>query len=134
MTVLVLLALLADPNPPSLDPLPALRATVTHHFDGDTVTARLISLSYDRAGRSYVSLTTEDVRLDGYDAPELREPGGPEATEALRRLLASGEVWVKPTGGRTFGRIIARAYVLTPEGVVIDVSQAMIRLGHIKHP
>jgi micrococcal nuclease len=44
------------------------------------------------------------VRLKGIAAPERAEPGGAEATDAMRRLVGSREVQCELTGERTHGR------------------------------
>jgi endonuclease YncB( thermonuclease family) len=46
------------------------------------------------------------VRLKGIAAPERAEPGGPEATEAMRRLIGDREVRCELTGERTHNRAV----------------------------
>ena len=52
------------------------------------------------------------VRLWGVDAPEKREPGGAEATEALRRLIEGQPLAVlrhdRPAGRQRVGRVQRR--------------------------
>ena len=56
----------------------------------------------------------ERIRLCAVDAPERGEPGGAAATAAIRALLLAADgaaVEVNPTGGKSFGRIVARVRV-----------------------
>lgn len=46
------------------------------------------------------------VRLKGIAAPEKREPGGTEATEAIRRLIDSQTVTCELTGERSRDRAV----------------------------
>jgi endonuclease YncB( thermonuclease family) len=49
------------------------------------------------------------VRLKGIAAPERDEPGGAEATEAMRRLIGDKEVRCELTGERTHRRAVGFA-------------------------
>lgn len=72
--------------------------------DGDTVHAT-VDLGWD-------TLIRAKLRLNGFNAPEKNEPGGPEATQALADALASAEViTVVPTGKKTFDRWVADLFV-----------------------
>ena len=53
-------------------------------------------------------------RLVGFDAPEWDQPGGREATDLLRRLLANGRTLAVLRGRDAYGRRLAS--VLTPRG------------------
>lgn len=135
----VLLALLLGPDPvaPRLGPLadrwpPMAVLEVPHVHDADTFMAVLIGSEFIRGGRPYRDTTARDVRIRGLDAPERFTPRWGVTTDALRSLLGSGTPWVDPTGGWTFTRIEADVYVVTPEGLVIDVAGAMNRMGHRK--
>ncbi|MCS7267649.1 MAG: thermonuclease family protein [Geminicoccaceae bacterium] len=69
---------------------PALRGPVETVLDGDTLV-----------------LAGETIRLQGIAAPELNEPLGPEAREAVRRMVAGRTVECVPDGTRSRGRIVA---------------------------
>ena len=64
------------------------------------------------------------IRLWGMNAPALDEPGGPEAREALDRII-NGQPLVCERKGTSHDRIVARCE--TPDGT--DLSCAMIRGG-----
>lgn len=82
--------------------------------DGDTI----------RCGR--VSL-----RLTGYDAFESCEAGGPEATEALQRILDGG-VSLAFVGHDKYGRVLARANA--PDGLVAVLMRPWWRDRHVPRP
>ena len=70
-------------------------------IDGDTFVVR-----YDGENTS--------VRLYGYNAPELREAGGLEAAEALRKLIDDKDVRLVFCARKrrdNFGRLLARVYL-----------------------
>jgi micrococcal nuclease len=67
--------------------------------DGDTITL------VDSIGR------VEKVRLLGIDAPEYRQPHGPEAARALDRLTRGRFLHVDASGRDQFGRLLATLYV-----------------------
>lgn len=74
------------------------RAQLVH--DGDTL---CIGPGRDPA-------TWIPVRLAGFYAPETYQPGGPEATRALRSIVGDG--WIICTAGkRSFGRVVAHCTV-----------------------
>ncbi len=78
--------ILAAPKP--------LRGTVTHVRDGDTIEIGEIA-----------------VRLQGVAAPELRDPLGREAGEAMRRLVLGRMVECVPDGSRSHDRIVAVCFL-----------------------
>lgn len=63
------------------------------------------------------------VRAWGWSAPEKREPGGAEATEALKGLIV-GRVLACEPKGLSFDRVVARCHLLGP-----DFGHEMIRKG-----
>ena len=72
------------------------------------------------------------VRFIGIDAPESRDPGGPEATAALRALIGGRTVRLDfaDPGGRkrdNFGRLLCRVFVGD-----LDVGPEMLRMGHAR--
>lgn len=64
------------------------------------------------------------VRLKGIAAPELSEPGGQAAKEALMRLVGSGVVTCRLTGERTHGRAVGFC-----EANGTDLNRAMVEGG-----
>ncbi len=51
------------------------------------------------------------VRLNGVASPEMSEPGGPEATAAMVRMIAGRIVTCDLSGARTHDRIVGVCYV-----------------------
>lgn len=68
--------------------------------------------------------TGERIRLAEIDAPELDQPYGPEARDALRDILDSGLLIITPTGRDFYGRTLAH---LTVDGQ--DVERTLISIG-----
>jgi micrococcal nuclease len=64
------------------------------------------------------------VRLKGIAAPERDEPGGAEATEAMRRLIGDREVRCELTGERTHRRAVGYC-----TAGATDLNGAMVRGG-----
>lgn len=60
-------------------------------IDGDT---------YKYRGKSY--------RIQGYDAPEIGQPGSKQATKRLQRKLDSGNYKYKPVAKDVYGRTIVK--------------------------
>jgi len=90
---------------------PVLLGTVLRVVDGDTLVVRLSS-------------GTIRVRLYGIDAPEHNQPGGFEATAALKSLVGNARVDIEPVSQDRYNRMVAR--VLRGR---LDVNAEMIRLG-----
>lgn len=65
------------------------------------------------------------VRLFGIDAPELRDPGGPEARAELRRLIGRRDPYCRVLDVDRYGRDVARCWA---EGR--ELSLSMIQAGH----
>jgi micrococcal nuclease len=82
----ITLALLAAATPAF-----AFDAAVTRCHDGDTCTLA----------------DGERVRLHAIDAPELDQPYGDQARVLINRLVAGQHVDVRPTGDRSYGRMVA---------------------------
>ena len=72
----------------------ALRGEVTRVRDGDTIEIGEVA-----------------VRLQGVAAPELRDPLGREAGEAMRRLVLGRVVECVPDGSRSYDRIVAVCFL-----------------------
>jgi micrococcal nuclease len=64
------------------------------------------------------------VRLKGIAAPERDEPGGREATEAIRRLIGGREVRCELTGERTHRREVGYCFAAGT-----DLNREMVRGG-----
>lgn len=64
------------------------------------------------------------VRLAGLHCPEMDEPGGAAAAQAMRRLVAGQSVTCSLTGRRSHDRVVGRCAVGTQ-----DLGEALIRDG-----
>ena len=84
-----------------------LIAEVTHVRDGDTIEVGGLP-----------------IRLQGLAAPEGNEPGGDEASEAMRRMVLGRELRCELDGERTHDRCVGVCYL---EGE--DISQIMVGRG-----
>jgi len=92
-----------------------LDGRVMRVIDGDTLEVRLGS-------------GPERIRLYGIDTPEARAPGGREATQALKRLVAAGAVAVAPVSDDpydAYDRLIAVLYVGR-----LNVNEQLLADGH----
>ena len=93
----------------------AWAATVTYVVDGDSIWVR----SVDRGARV-------KLRLLGIDAPEVCQPLGPEARQALQRMALNQRVRVAVRGRDRYGRALA-SVVRAQDGA--DLAQTMVRAG-----
>jgi micrococcal nuclease len=64
------------------------------------------------------------IRLNGLAAPEWNEPGGAEASDAMRDLVLGKEVVCALDGDRTYDRCVA---ICTLDGA--DIAEEMVRQG-----
>jgi len=97
--VLILAALAVSCAAPTRE-ITARRFRVLRVIDGDTFVVH-----YDGEPTS--------VRLFGFDAPELADPGGPAAADRLRKLIDGRDVRLVFPARRkrdSFGRLLARVY------------------------
>ena len=69
--------------------------------------------------------TEARFRLFGIQAPEMGTPGAVSSKYALKRVMGD-KVRCRATGGRSYGRIVARCYNLDGE----DIGELQIRRGH----
>lgn len=92
----------------------SFRGTVTHVSDGDTLWVRPAT-----GGRPVA------VRLVGIDAPELCQPHGPEARQALDRQARRQAVTVQVQGRDDYDRLLARIEL---EGQ--DLGGWLVTTGH----
>lgn len=99
-------------KPPEPDPA----GTVTRVVDGDT----LWVMTADANAAPLV------VRLEGIDAPERCQSGGPEAAEALTKLVLGRQVVLRVKARDDHGRLIARAL----RDGEFDIGDRLVRDGH----
>ena len=90
---------------------PPFEAKVVAVYDGDTITVRTDE--------------TIKIRLDGIDAPELKQPFGQASKQAMSGLVFGKTITVKPKSKDRYGRTLAR---LEADG--IDVNLQMVATGH----
>jgi len=69
----------------------------------------------------------ERIRIRGYDAPEMAQPGGFDAARRLEALLHEGEVRLYPHGLDIYGRTLGDVYVEQR-----NVAEVMIEEGYVK--
>lgn len=67
------------------------------------------------------------VRLNGVAAPERDEPGGSEATDAMRQIIGSQAVRCSLTGETTYQRQVGTCWIGT-----LDVGAALIAAGRAR--
>ena len=91
-------------------------AMVTKVIDGDSLKAK------SKEGREY------EIQVEGIDAPELKQPYGKEATEALNTMVMGKEITVTWTKKDNFERLLAQVHVDKTH-----VNQEMLRNGHAWH-
>lgn len=90
---------------------PATASTVVRVVDGDTAVVVFHG-------------TNRTLRLYCIDAPEKQQPGGPEATAALRTALGNGAVSIRVLRLDRYGRSVARVRINRR-----DVSLELVRQG-----
>lgn len=122
---------------------PRTDITVLFRPTADDATQGALVIARGRARIELQPGTRVRVRLRGIDAPELRQPGGAEAKQALTRLLftqptvdtrsgprpppgmgGTAQLWVEDVD--RYGRLVALVWTHDSS----DVSGAMVRLGH----
>ena len=91
-------------------------ATVTRVIDGDSLKAKT------KEGNEY------EIQVEGIDAPELKQPHGKEATEALSKMVMGKEIKVTWTKKDNFDRLLAQIHVDKTHA-----NQEMLRTGHAWH-
>ena len=89
---------------------PPFEAVVVSVYDGDTITVRTDE--------------TIKIRINGIDAPELKQPFGQASKQAMSSLVFGKKVTIKPDKKELYGRTIARVEV---DGR--DVSTTMVETG-----
>ncbi len=91
-----------------------LSAQVTHVTDGDS-----LWLTPDAPAAPV------ELRLLGIDAPEICQPWGMEAKQALAELVLHKQVTVKTVGRDAYGRTLGTVYLDT-----LNVNKTMVQEGH----
>jgi endonuclease YncB( thermonuclease family) len=104
-----------------LGPLPAAAATsvvlvgqVSHVSDGDSLWLTVPSPA-----------APVQLRLLGIDAPEICQPWGPEARQALEELVLHKQVSVRTAGVDSYGRVLGTVYL---DG--LNINKALVGEGH----
>ena len=82
-------------------------------YDGDTLTVESVAQGVVK------------VRLDGIDTPELKQPHGIAARDALRKLVLAVEVTIVPLDKDRYGRTVGVVYLDR-----MDVNAWLVRQGH----
>ncbi|WP_396270155.1 thermonuclease family protein [Ideonella sp.] len=93
---------------------PAVRVQVLRISDGDTLWVKPLA---DKGRRT-------KVRIQGIDAPELCQAGGPTAQAALQRWTQAAPLSMTVTGRDQHGRVLARLH-----SGPTDVGEALVREG-----
>ena len=93
---------------------PQLLGKVTRVTDGDS-----LWLAPEPAGAPV------ELRLEGIDAPEICQPWGPEARQALAELVLNKTVSVKTSGRDTHGRMLGTVHL-----DALNVNKALVQEGH----
>ena len=91
---------------------PKFPGRVTRIFDADAIEVRLATGPIR-------------VRLHAIDAPELDQPWGPEATQALSKMILAKNVSLEPLDEDRDGRIVATVFLGK-----VNVNADLVRLGH----
>lgn len=91
-------------------------------YDGDT-------LRVARNGREL------KIRFCGTDSPEIEQPGGIEARDHLRSLVAQsdGAIGVVPIEKDRYGRTVADLFVMLDDGSEIHLNSQMVADGMAYH-
>ena len=89
---------------------PPFQAVVISVHDGDTITVRTDE--------------TIKIRINGIDAPELKQPFGQASKQAMSGLVYGKTVTIKPGKKDRYGRLLARVEVSGK-----DTSLTMVDLG-----
>ena len=112
---LAALAGAAQAAKPARKPAPPIEGTVLRVVDGDTLV-----VAPSEAGRAPIT-----VRIEGIDAPEICQPHGAEARQAMSEMVLQQPVKLVAKAHDEHGRMLAR--VLKGE---LDVGDRLVRDGH----
>ena len=67
------------------------------------------------------------IRLNGVDAPELRDLMGPASKREMKLIVGANVITCRPNGDRTHGRIVA---ICTRVSDGVDIGGELIRRGY----
>lgn len=109
-------AAFAAPPAKKAAPEPDPAGTITRVVDGDT----LWVMTADANAAPLV------VRLEGIDAPERCQSGGPEAADAMTKIALGRQVVLKVKARDSHGRLVARAL----RDGEFDLGERLVRDGH----
>lgn len=100
------------------------------HYVGKTITGTVRRVVDGDGFLMVVHGTGESlrIRLGEIDAPEQYQPMGELATSMLRSLIQSKQITVRAHAIGPYGRLIGRAYINGPHGV-IDVNAWLVEHG-----
>lgn len=112
---LALFAAAAHAAKPAHKPAPPIEGTVVRVVDGDTVV-----VAPSEAGRAPIT-----VRIEGIDAPEICQPHGPEAKQAMSEMVLQQPVKLVAKAHDEHGRMLARV-----NKGELDVGDRLVRDGH----
>lgn len=126
-----------DDHPP-MAPL-RLAIEVSRVVDGDTVEAQIF-MPWSTAASGTIRLLDFDAwesskRRGSVDVSDDEVKKGKAAARALQECLDLGNAYAEPLGRGThdnYGRMLARLWVKTDEGKVIEVSKWMKERGHCR--
>lgn len=97
--------------------------TPAYAFDrGDVIEGPALVIDGDT-----IEVDNVRVRLNGVAAPERNEPGGTEATEAMRQILDGHAARCSLTGEKTYNRQVGTCWIGTT-----DVGAALIASGNAR--
>ncbi|WP_051553946.1 thermonuclease family protein [Desulfobulbus elongatus] len=88
------------------------------------VPAKIIGIVDGDSLKATIEGKLVEIRLYGIDAPETDQPGGKQATRAVQRLIAGGDITIRPMDRDRYGRTVAMVYAGEK-----SVNEAMIGEG-----
>jgi endonuclease YncB( thermonuclease family) len=119
----------ADPPAPAPPPASAGKTDLVTELLGiQGVFVEIAGITDGDSFTAWIEGERVRVRLEGIDAPELKQPGGSASREALRELMASAPYYLIRTGKDRYGRLLARV-----EAAGNEVNVAMLRQGMAWH-
>ncbi|EKU96970.1 micrococcal nuclease-like nuclease [Leptolyngbya sp. PCC 7375] len=91
-------------------------------YDGDT-------LRVERGGEEL------KIRFCGVDSPEIEQPGGIEARDHLRSLVAQGDDFIRvvPIEKDQYKRAVADLFIVKSDGSEVHLNSQMVMDGHAYH-
>ena len=80
-------------------------------------------------GDTFVTSTSEKIRLEGIDAPEIGTAGAQRATDYLKGLIHNQNVTIDSKYKDAWGRTVAQVWRSSDN---LHINQAMLDSGHAK--